>query len=76
MATKYFTRWTEVVSFQVNETENSVVQFLERIATRFGTPSTIISNNDKAFVGSQINLCAVQHDVFLKNIIKLLSSRQ
>lgn len=47
-------------------TENLVVQLLEGIATRFGAPSTIISNNAKAFVGSQISLWVFQHDVFLK----------
>ncbi|XP_057855975.1 uncharacterized protein LOC131065493 [Cryptomeria japonica] len=65
VATDYFTRWTEVVSLK-DAIENSVVQFLEGIATRFGSPSTIISDNAKAFVGSQISLWAVQHDVFLK----------
>lgn len=65
VAIDYFTRWTEVVSLK-DVIENSVVQFLEGIATRFGTPSIIILYNYKAFVGSYINLWIVQHDVFLK----------
>jgi hypothetical protein len=31
-------------------TEASVVKFLDGIVTRFGAPSTIISNNAKSFV--------------------------
>ncbi|XP_059070710.1 uncharacterized protein LOC131860326 [Cryptomeria japonica] len=34
--------------------------------TRFGAPSTIISDNAKAFVGSHISLWVVQQDVFLR----------
>ena len=50
-ATDYFTRWTEVVALK-DATEYLVVEFLDGIVTRFGAPSTIISNNAKSFVGA------------------------
>lgn len=64
-ATDYFTRWTEVVALR-DVTEASVLEFLEGIVTRFGFPSTIISNNARAFVGTQISSWAVRHGVYLK----------
>ncbi|GLJ17262.1 hypothetical protein SUGI_0299520 [Cryptomeria japonica] len=53
-ATDYFTRWTEAVAFR-DATKASVLEFLDGIVTRFGVPSTIISDNAKAFVGTQIS---------------------
>lgn len=54
LATKgYFTRWIEVVAFK-DVTNTLVEKFLSGIVTRFGVPSTIISDNAKSFVGTQI----------------------
>ena len=49
--TDYFTRWTEVVALKDN-TQYLVVEFLDGVVTRFGAPSTIISDNAKYFVGA------------------------
>jgi hypothetical protein len=62
--TDYFTRWTEAVALK-DATEPSVVEFLEEIATRFGAPSTIISDNAKSFIGSGICSWAVDRNVYL-----------
>ena len=53
-ATDYFTRWKETIALK-DATEPSVIEFLDGIVTKFGAPSTIISDNAKSFVGSQIN---------------------
>ena len=45
-ATDYFARWTEVVALK-DTTESLVVEFLDRIVTRFCAHSTIISDNAK-----------------------------
>ena len=47
-ATDYFTRCTEAIALK-DAIESSVVEFLEEIATRFGAPSTIISDNAISF---------------------------
>ena len=44
---------------------NLVVEFLNRIVTRFGAPSTIISNNDKSFVGTHICSWEIDHGIYL-----------
>lgn len=47
----YFTRWKEVVALK-DATDALVLEFLNEIFTRFGTPSTIILDNSKAFTSS------------------------
>ena len=56
-ATNYFTRWIKA----------SAMGFLDGIVTRFGVPSTIISNNAKSFVGTHIFSWAVEHGIYLRN---------
>ena len=63
-ATDYFTRWTEAVALK-DAIESLVVEFLDGIVTRFGAPSTIISDNEKSFVGAQICAWAVDHNIYL-----------
>ena len=43
-AIDYFTRWIEVVALK-DATKNLVVEVVDGIVTRFGTPSTIILDN-------------------------------
>ena len=42
-----------------------MVEFLDSIVTRFGVPSTIISDNAKAFVGAHIYFWAIDHGIYL-----------
>lgn len=46
-------------------TEPSVVEFLNGIVSRFGAPSTIISDNAKSFVGTQICAWEMNHNIYL-----------
>ncbi len=62
--TDYFTRWTEAVALK-DDTKPSVVEFLDGIVSRFGAPSTIISDNAKYFVGTQICAWAMSHNIYL-----------
>ena len=48
-ATNYFTKWIEVITLK-DATKSSVVKFLDGIVTRFGAPSTIISDNAKSLL--------------------------
>ena len=49
-ATDYFTKWVEAISTK-SANEKVVMDFLEdRIITRFGVPSKIVTDNAKAFV--------------------------
>ena len=59
-----FTSWIEVVALK-DAIENLVVEFLDGIVTRFGAPSTIISNNAKFFVGTHICSWAIDHGIYL-----------
>ena len=45
--------------------KNLVVEFLDGIVTRFGAPSTIISNNAKSFVGTHIFSWEIDHGIYL-----------
>lgn len=45
--------------------KSSVVEFLNGIVTRFGAPSTIISDNAKSFVGAHICAWAIDHNIYL-----------
>ena len=49
----YFTRWKKLVALK-DATDNLVVEFLDGITTRFGAPFTIISDNAKSFIGTNI----------------------
>ena len=62
--TNYFTRWMEEITLK-DAIENLVVELLDGIITRFGTPSTIISYNEKSFVGAQIYTWLIDHDIYL-----------
>lgn len=65
MATNYFTRWTEATPLK-NVIEAEIVNFLEEMVERFGSPKTIISNNAQAFVGSGMSEFSLKHGVYLK----------
>ena len=64
MVIDYFIRGTEAVALK-DTTEYSVIEFLDRIVTRFGAPSTIILDNAKSFVGAQICSWAIDHNIYL-----------
>jgi len=52
-ATKYFTKWTEVVPLKHAQDEH-VISFLEsNIFSRFGLPLEIVSDNGPAFISSK-----------------------
>ncbi|XP_050285014.1 uncharacterized protein LOC126724576 [Quercus robur] len=54
MATEYFTKWAETVSFQ-KATGGVVANFIkENIIVRFGVPHRIISDNGTPFVNSDV----------------------
>lgn len=61
----YFTRWIEAIALK-DTTENLVVEFLDGLVTRFGAPSTIISNNAQLFVGVQIYAWVIDHGIYLR----------
>ena len=60
----YFIRWIEAIDLK-DATENLVVEFLDGIVTRFGAPSTIISDNAKYFVGRHICCWVIDHGIYL-----------
>ena len=64
VATNYFTKWIEVAALK-DAIENYVVEFLDGIVTRFGAPSTIISDNAKSFVGMCICSWVIDHGIYL-----------
>lgn len=64
--TNYFTRWTKAMSLK-EANEASILDFLQSIVTRFVVPSAIISDNAKAFVGTQISVWAVKCGIYLKS---------
>lgn len=57
-------KWTEAVALK-DAIEPLVVEFLDGIVSRFGAPSTIISDNAKSFFGSQICTWAIDHNIYL-----------
>lgn len=63
-AIDYFTIWIEAVALK-DAIEPSIVEFLNGILSRFGAPSTIISDNAKSFVGTQICAWAMNHNIYL-----------
>lgn len=63
--TNYFTRWTKAIALK-DATKSLVSEFFNRIVTIFNTPSTIISNNAKAFIRAQISSWEIKHNIYLK----------
>ncbi len=53
VAIDYFTKWTKEIALK-DATKYFIIEFLDGIMTRFGAPSTIISDNEKSFLGAQI----------------------
>lgn len=68
VATYYFTRLIEAIALK-DATKTSVVEFLDNIVTRFGAPSTIKSDNARAFIGSHIYswVVLVDHGIYISN---------
>ncbi|KAH9323039.1 hypothetical protein KI387_017678, partial [Taxus chinensis] len=63
-AINYFTKWTEAVALK-EENESNILDFYEGIATRFGVPTTTISNNALAFLSTRITEWVVRNHVYL-----------
>ncbi|KAH9296361.1 hypothetical protein KI387_039949, partial [Taxus chinensis] len=57
-------KWTEAVALK-EANESSILDFYEGIATRFGIPATIISDNALAFIGSKVTEWAVKNGIYL-----------
>lgn len=66
-ATNYFTRWMEAVALR-EANENSVLNFYDELATRFGVPESIISDNALAFFGVKTTDWALGNDVYLNTL--------
>lgn len=49
-----------------NATETKILCFLEELITKFSPPKTIILDNAKAFLGSQVTQFTLNHGVYLK----------
>jgi hypothetical protein len=63
-ATNYFTRWVEAIPTK-KETEEVMMNFLEdRIITRFGAPSKIITDNEKSFISLALVNLFFKYEIF------------
>jgi hypothetical protein len=66
-ATDYFTKWVEVIPTK-SATEKVVMDFLEdKIITRFGVPSKIVTDNAKAFCSSEMSFFCFKYGIILSH---------
>jgi hypothetical protein len=67
IATDYFTKWVEAIPTK-SATEKVVMDFLEdRIITRFGVPSKIVTDNAKAFCSAEISVFFFKYGIILSH---------
>jgi hypothetical protein len=67
IATYYFTKWVEAIPTK-STTEKVVMDFLEdRIITRFGVPSKIVTNNAKAFCSAKMSSFCFKYGIILSH---------
>jgi hypothetical protein len=66
-ATGYFTKWVEAIPTK-NANEKVVMDFLEdRIITRFGVPSRIVTDNAKAFCSVKMSAFCFRYGIVLSH---------
>jgi transposase InsO family protein len=66
-ATDYFTKWVEAIPTKT-ATEKVVMDFLEdRIITRFGVPSKIVTDNAKAFCSTEMSTLCFKYGIILSH---------
>jgi transposase InsO family protein len=66
-ATDYFTKWVEAIPTK-SATEKVVMDFLEdRIITRFGVPSKIVTDNAKAFCSAEMSSFCFKYGIILSH---------
>ena len=67
IATDYFTKWVEAIPTK-QETNAIVMDFLEdKIITRFGVPTRIITDNGPCFVSSEISYFCFKYGIVLSH---------
>jgi hypothetical protein len=67
IATDYFTKWVEAIPTK-SATEKVVMDFLEdRIITRFGVPSKIVTDNAKAFCSAEMSSFCFKYGIILSH---------
>jgi hypothetical protein len=68
-ATDYFTKWVEAIPTKTT-TEKVVMDFLEdRIITRFGVPSKIVTDNAKAFCSAEMLAFCFKYGIILSHAL-------
>ena len=66
-ATDYFTKWVEAIPTK-SATEKVVMDFLEdKIITRFGVPSKIVTDNAKAFCSAEVSSFCFKYGIILSH---------
>jgi ribonuclease HI len=66
-ATDYFTKWVEAIPTK-SATEKVVMDFLEdKIITRFGVPSKIVTDNAKAFCSAEMTAFCFKYGIILSH---------
>jgi transposase InsO family protein len=66
-AIDYFTKWVEAIPTK-SATEKVVMDFLEdRIITRFGVPSKIVTDNAKAFCSAEMSSFCFKYGIILSH---------
>jgi transposase InsO family protein len=65
--TDYFTKWVEAIPTK-SAIEKVVMDFLEdRIITRFGVPSKIVTDNAKAFYSAEMSSFCFKYGIILSH---------
>ena len=66
-ATDYFTKWVEAIPTK-SANEKVIMDFLEdRIITRFGVPSKIVTDNAKAFCSAEMSAFCLKYGIVLSH---------
>jgi transposase InsO family protein len=66
-STNYFTKWVESIPTE-STTEKVFMDFLEdRIITRFGVSSKVVTDNVKAFCSAEMSSCCFKYGIILSN---------
>lgn len=68
VATDYFTKWVEAIPTKTS-TEKVITDFLEeRIITRFGVPSKIVTDNAQALCSTGMNAFCLKYGIILSHV--------
>ena len=73
---EHFIKWIEFVALPHNSTKLALTTFLDHVLAHFGTPTEVLTNQGKEFLGAFEELCTkvlIDHRITLQNHMEAIN---